>query len=183
MRWSWPKEDLYWFLGQYVKSQGQIRTSNFVPFLHDNSITFWYTIMVLHTRVDHDPKRTSIDWGVNRSKSKNRTLNFAKFWLNNSIFWPTMRWYFTTVCMWSEEQPFDFWIKSQGQTCKVWNCCRGGGGGLSLLGQVSFSQLLSHLIHYQIQTKKVSHLVTLTANCRFWCFQHNCCIRWSLTEW
>ena len=45
-------------------------TSNFLPFLHDNSILFWLTMMVLHTCVDHDPRRTSIEFGVKRSKVK-----------------------------------------------------------------------------------------------------------------
>ena len=30
----------------------------------------------------------------------------------------------------SEEQPYDFGVKGQGQTCKVWISSRGGGGGI-----------------------------------------------------
>ena len=33
---SWPKEDLYWFLGHLVKGQGQMRTLNFAKFPHYN---------------------------------------------------------------------------------------------------------------------------------------------------
>ena len=39
-------------------------------FPHDNSITFWHTMMILKTWVYHNPRRTSIDFGVNRSKVK-----------------------------------------------------------------------------------------------------------------
>ena len=60
--------------------QCQIRTLNFVPFPHDISITFWHTIMILHTRVDHDPRRTTIDLMVNRRNVK------VKFGLRTSNF-------------------------------------------------------------------------------------------------
>ena len=40
----------------------------FLPFPHENSISFWYTMMVLHTCIDHEPRRTSIDFGVKMSR-------------------------------------------------------------------------------------------------------------------
>ena len=61
MCWPWP--NLYWFWGQ-------IWTSNFVRFRHDNSIFVWHTLMILHTCVDHDLRMTFIDLGVKRSKVK-----------------------------------------------------------------------------------------------------------------
>ena len=44
---AWPKEDLYWFWDQNVKGQGHISTFNCVPFLHGDSFSFWYTMMIL----------------------------------------------------------------------------------------------------------------------------------------
>ena len=55
MCWPWPEEDLYWFWSQKVKSQGHIWTLKFASFLHDNSITFRHTIMILHTLVGQHP--------------------------------------------------------------------------------------------------------------------------------
>ena len=69
-RWPWPKGDLYYFWGQKVKGRGQTRTLSFDHFPHDNSISFWHTIIILDTWVDYDPRRTSIDFGVKRSKVK-----------------------------------------------------------------------------------------------------------------
>ena len=49
MYWPWPDKDPYRFLGQKVKGQGQIRTLtlyNFLPFLLDNFISFWHTMMI-----------------------------------------------------------------------------------------------------------------------------------------
>ena len=51
----WPKEDLHWYWGKEVKGQGQIS-----PF----DIQWWY-----FTRVDHNPRRTSIHFGEKRSNS------------------------------------------------------------------------------------------------------------------
>ena len=87
-----PKEDLNWFMSQKVKGQGQILTSNFDPFPNDNSISFLHIMMILgclsvrlsvekwfphhnsnsiwHTTHDHDTRRTSIAFWVNRSKVK-----------------------------------------------------------------------------------------------------------------
>ena len=66
----WPEEDPYIFLGEKVKGQDQISTLKFALFPHDKSITFWHTMMILHTSVDHDPRRTSFVIGVKRWKVK-----------------------------------------------------------------------------------------------------------------
>ena len=34
------------------------------PFLLDNSIFFWHTMMILHTCIKRDPRRTSVDFEV-----------------------------------------------------------------------------------------------------------------------
>ena len=58
--WPWSKEDLYWFWGQYAKGQGHIWTLNFLPFLHNNSISvgiqieWWYFTPVL-TMTQEEP--------------------------------------------------------------------------------------------------------------------------------
>ena len=51
------------------KGQGRICTFNFLPFPHNNSISFWHTMMILHTCIDHSPRRASTDFGVQRSRS------------------------------------------------------------------------------------------------------------------
>ena len=110
--------------------QGQIRTLNTVPFPHNNSTTYWHTVMILHTWVGHDPRRNSSSLGLGQGQI--RTLNFAKFSHNNCIiFWPTMM--ILDVCDVCDPRinPIDFEVK----TWKVWICCH--GGYLSLLGQVS----------------------------------------------
>ena len=69
MYWPWPEKDLYWFWGLKVKGQDHIWTLNFLLFPHDNFISFLHTMMILlHTCIDHDPRRTSIDFGVKKSK-------------------------------------------------------------------------------------------------------------------
>ena len=50
--------------------KGHVFTLNFASFLHDNSITFWHTMMILYAWIHHDSKRTSIDYCVNMSKVK-----------------------------------------------------------------------------------------------------------------
>ena len=37
---------------------------------YNNFISFWHELMILNTCVDHDPRRTSTDFGVNTSKVK-----------------------------------------------------------------------------------------------------------------
>ena len=69
MYWPWLVDDLYWFWNQKVLGQSHIWTLNFLLFLHDNVISFLHTMMILHTCIDHDPRRTSVDFGIKRSKS------------------------------------------------------------------------------------------------------------------
>ena len=53
---------------------------------HDNYISFWYTMMILHTWVDHDPRRTSIDFGSIGPRSRSYLdMNFLPFPHDNSI--------------------------------------------------------------------------------------------------
>ena len=35
---------------------------------HDNPFSFWHSIMICHTCIDHDPRRTSTNFGANRSE-------------------------------------------------------------------------------------------------------------------
>ena len=88
--------DPYWFLGEKVKGQCQMYTLQMASFPHDNSITFWHTMLILHTWVDHDPRRTSIDFLV--SSRHIWTLNFVPFPHDNSItFWHTIMFLHTWV--------------------------------------------------------------------------------------
>ena len=57
-------------LGFKGQSQGHVWTLNFLPFPHDDSISFWHTLIILHTFIEHDPRKTSIDFGIKRSKVK-----------------------------------------------------------------------------------------------------------------
>ena len=58
-----PEKDLYWFWGLRIKGLGHIWSLNFVSFLHDNSIYFCHTIMILYRCIDHGLRRTSFDVG------------------------------------------------------------------------------------------------------------------------
>ena len=146
----WPEEYPYWIWGEKVKCQGQIYTLKFAQFPHDNYITFWHAIMILHTGVDHEPRRTSIEFGV-KGQGQIWTLDFAKFLHNNYYLLTYSDDTWLMCCLWSKEQPYWFWsqrsrsnlFKGQGQTWKVWICCR--AGYLSLLWQVSFSLIYVQL--------------------------------------
>ena len=72
-------------------SKGQIWTSNFLQFPHDNWFSIWHTKMILHTScIPHYRNKTPNNVGVKKSRS-NFTLNFALFPHDNSItFWHTM---------------------------------------------------------------------------------------------
>ena len=62
-------------------------------FPHTNYISFWPTMMLLHTCIAHNWRKTPIDFGVNRSKVKVKLglKTFVPFPLHNSItFWHTM---------------------------------------------------------------------------------------------
>ena len=82
-------------------------TLKFASFLHNNSITFWHTMMILHTCVDHGIKRTSIDFGLNRSKLK------VKFGLETLYRFNTITplpfdiqwWYFTHALIMTQRGP------------------------------------------------------------------------------
>ena len=65
-------------LGQKVK--GQIWTLNFLPFPHNSSISFWHTIMILHRCIDHDLRRTFIDFGVKVKFGLKFFTIFYPFW-------------------------------------------------------------------------------------------------------
>ena len=118
----WPEKDPYWFWGQRSRSnlywyltsvdqdprrdsidfgsKGHIRTSNFVLFSHNNSMSFWHTIVIIHFWVNHDTRRTSVAFWV-KGQGHIRTRNFVGLLLI-------------------------FGSKDQGQTLKVWICCHGG---------------------------------------------------------
>ena len=52
-------------IGQMLRSYLDL---NFLLFPQDNSISFWHTTMTLHTRIDHHPRKTSIDFWIKWSK-------------------------------------------------------------------------------------------------------------------
>ena len=86
-------------------------------FLHNNSFSFRLTIKILHTCVDHDPRRTSSDFGV-KGQSRIWTSNFLPFLHDNSIsFWLTMM--VLHMCWpWPKEDLYYVWsqkVKGQGQ--------------------------------------------------------------------
>ena len=71
----------------------------------DNSISFWYTMMILHTCIKRDPRRTSVDFDV-KSQSHILTLNFVPFPHGDPIsFWHTM------MIWWDQE------VKGEGYIC------------------------------------------------------------------
>ena len=123
---------------------------NFVPFPHNNSITFWHTIMILLTCVDHDQWRTSIDFGVNRSKVKVKIdFELCKTLHNKSITllsFDLQWWYLSdTCCLWSEEQPYWFW------------CPRSNLESLNLLPRGVFVSFRTGFITYLLQVVWVHH--------------------------
>ena len=95
------------------KGQGQICTLNFASFPHDNSITFLHTIMILHTWVHHDPRRTYIDFWVIWSKVKVKcglwTLQI--FRTITITFWTTMMILEACVACDMRSNPIDFGVK------------------------------------------------------------------------
>ena len=79
---------------------------------------FWHTIMILQRCNRHDMRRTSIDFGVNRSKVKVKfgLLPFLlPFLLDNSIsFWHTMVILHTCIERDPRRTSVDFEVKCQG---------------------------------------------------------------------
>ena len=68
------------------KSPGQIFTLNFASFQHDNSITYWHTMMILYAWVHHDPRRTY--WFLCqyvKGQGLIQTWNFVLFLHSNPI--------------------------------------------------------------------------------------------------
>ena len=115
MAWEGPLS----MLGQKIKNQGQIWTLNILQFvfsfLLNNSISFWYTLMILHTYIKRDPRRTSVDFDV-KSQGHILTLNFVPFPHGDPIsFWHTM------IIWWGQEvksvtggsspQPFAYYFR------------------------------------------------------------------------
>ena len=52
----------YWFHHCCLSVCGKVVSAQY-------SFSFSHTMMILHTCIDHDPRRTSIDFGVQRSRS------------------------------------------------------------------------------------------------------------------
>ena len=114
MYWPWPEKDLYRFgvnrLKIKVKFGLKFLQFVFPPFLFDNSISFWYTMMILHTCIKRDPRRTSVDFGV-KSQGNILTLNFVPFPHGDPIsFWHTM------MIWWGQE------VKDKGYSTDYVNC-------------------------------------------------------------
>ena len=72
----------------------QILTLNFLPYLHHTFIPFWHTMMILHICVDDDPRMTSIDFSVKRSKVMVRfrvwSMHCFRIVTILLLFWPTI---------------------------------------------------------------------------------------------
>ena len=78
---------VYWFHHGCLS----VRLSVEKCFLHNNYFCFWPTMMILYTCVDHDPRRTSFDFGVKSSKVKFGLQTFLHFPHDDSFsFWPAM---------------------------------------------------------------------------------------------
>ena len=126
-----PRMPLLIFGSTYIdfgsKGQGQIWTSNFLPFPHDNFISLWHTMRILHICVANDLTRTSIDFGVKRSK-----VNFVLQTLHRipTIISPTIM--ILHTCCLSPEDPYCFRNKSSRLNLKSLNLLP--WGYLSLLG-------------------------------------------------
>ena len=118
------------------KGQGQIFTLNFASFPHDNSITFLHTIIVLHTWVHHDPRRTDIDFWVIWSKVKVKcglwTLQI--FRTITITFWTAMMILEACVACDMRSNSIDFGVKVKHRMVYFFVVA---GGYMSLLGQVS----------------------------------------------
>ena len=64
-----------------------------LPFLLDNSISFWHTLMILHTCIKREPRWTSVDFEV-KSLGHILSLNFVPFPHGGPIsFWHILWWY------------------------------------------------------------------------------------------
>ena len=144
MNSSWPKEDLYWLLCQYVKGQGLIRTWNFVPFPHDNSITFLHTIMILHTSSSWPKEDLYWFFGhLVKGQRQIRTLTFANF--------PHYNYYLLTynddtwrsVACGMRSNPIDFGVKVILRKVEYhYICCRRGVFVPFRTGYISFRSSL-----------------------------------------
>ena len=130
MYWPWLEENLYWILGQ-------ISTSSFLQFPHNNCLSFW----LLHTRVDHFntpntpiPPVNEVDgdilvspWlSVCLSVCPSESLTVEEWFLHNNFisFWPKMMILHTSwhVLPMTGGRPLWFWdekVKSQGQICTL----------------------------------------------------------------
>ena len=88
------KPEVFWKPEIYYRKL-QILSLNFLPYSHHTSIPFWHTIamMILHICVDDDPRMTSIDFSVKRSKVmvRFRVLSMHCFRILTILllFWPT----------------------------------------------------------------------------------------------
>ena len=111
---------------------GQIRTFNFLPFLRDNSISFSHTMMILHTCIKRDQRRTSADFGIKTSKIK------AIFWLQTFYSLHTVTpflfdihtvWYNDTIMiLWGKEVKgkgcnscLNYWLFPQSNSSTFWH--------------------------------------------------------------
>ena len=79
----------------------------FLLFPHDNSISFWHTIMILHKYIDYDLRRTSNDFGDNRSKVKVMfgLWTFYRFCSITPFPFGIQWWYFRHVLIMTREGP------------------------------------------------------------------------------
>ena len=120
-----PEKDPYWFWGQRdlrVKGQGQICTLKFPSFPHDNAISFWYKVMILNTCVYHDPRRTSIDFGIKRFKVKVKLgLQIVYRFCTITLFPSDIQlWYFTSELIMTQGRLLLI-LKSRGQRSRSYS--------------------------------------------------------------
>ena len=64
-----------YIMGSRIKGKGYISCVNYWLSPHCISNTFWHTIMILQTCVSYEPRRTSINFGVKRSRLNLESLN------------------------------------------------------------------------------------------------------------
>ena len=86
-------------IDSWVKCQGQIWTSDCLPFSHAKSFSLSFTMMILHTCVDQDQRRTCIDFSVKRSEVsvKFGLQTFYCFRTATPFPFGIQWWYFTCV--------------------------------------------------------------------------------------
>ena len=105
------------------KCQGHIWTLNFLLFPHDNSISVRHTLMILHTYIDHDPRRTFIDLEVKMSKGRVIFGIWTCYRFHTMTLYSLgIQWWYFTKCIDHEPRriSIDFGIKKSKDQGHIW---------------------------------------------------------------